>query len=90
LSVGANSKSILPFIAELNGKPIATGSMSIYEDVAILCGASTIPESRNQGAQNALLEARLAHAHKKVAQLRLWVPVQGANRRETSRKMAFV
>jgi hypothetical protein len=61
--VGANSKSILPFIAELGGKPIATGSMSIYDDVAMLCGASTIPESRNQGAQNALLAARLAHAY---------------------------
>lgn len=63
--IGANSKSALPFIAELDGKPIATGSMSICDDVAMLCGASTIPESRNQGAQNALLEARLAHAHDK-------------------------
>ena len=60
--VGANSKCSLSFIGELEGKPIATGSMLIYEDVAMLAGASTIPENRNQGAQNALLEARLAHA----------------------------
>ena len=44
--IGANSKGALPFIAELNGKPIATGTLYVYDDVALLAGASTIPESR--------------------------------------------
>lgn len=52
----------LSFIAELDGKPIATGAMSIYDDVALLAGASTIPEGRKQGAQLALLDSRLRYA----------------------------
>ena len=52
----------LSFIAELNGTPIATGAMSIYDDVALLAGASTIPEGRKQGAQLALLDSRLRYA----------------------------
>ena len=52
----------LSFIAELNGTPIATGAMSIYDDVALLAGASTVPEGRKQGAQLALLDSRLRYA----------------------------
>ena len=52
----------LSFIAELDGSPIATGAMSIYDDVALLAGASTIPEGRKQGAQLALLDSRLRYA----------------------------
>lgn len=60
--VVAQRKDGLTFIAELEGKPIATGAMSIHEDVALLAGASTIPEGRKQGAQLALLDARLRYA----------------------------
>ena len=50
------------FLAELDGRPIATGAMSICDGVALLAGASTIPEGRKQGAQLALLESRLRYA----------------------------
>jgi GNAT superfamily N-acetyltransferase len=50
------------FLAELDGRPIATGAMSICDGVALLAGASTIPEGRKQGAQFALLESRLRYA----------------------------
>lgn len=60
--VVAQRKDGLSFMAELDGQPIATGAMSIYKDVALLAGASTIPEGRNQGAQLALLDTRLRYA----------------------------
>lgn len=60
--IGAASNGAIPFIAELNAEPIATGTLYIYDDVAILAGASTIPEQRKKGAQTALLEARLRYA----------------------------
>jgi hypothetical protein len=47
------------FLAEIDGQPIATGMLTIHDGVALLAGASTIPEARRQGAQLALLEARL-------------------------------
>lgn len=52
----------LSFIAELEDTPIATGSMSTHEGVALLAGASTIPDGRKQGAQLALLDSRLRYA----------------------------
>jgi hypothetical protein len=50
------------FLAELDGCAVATGGLNIVDGVALLAGASTIPEGRNQGAQLALLEERLRTA----------------------------
>lgn len=60
--VNSERKNALAFFAELEGQPIATGLMSIFEGVALLAGASTVPEGRKQGAQLALLESRLRFA----------------------------
>jgi hypothetical protein len=53
---------VYPFIAEKDGRPIATGSLNIQNGVALLAGAATLPEARRQGAQRALLAARLRYA----------------------------
>jgi GNAT superfamily N-acetyltransferase len=50
------------FLAELDGRAIAAAALSICAGVALLAGASTIPEWRKRGAQRALLESRLAYA----------------------------
>jgi hypothetical protein len=50
------------FLAEIDDEPVATGVLSTHEGVALLAGASTIPERRGQGAQLALLDARLHDA----------------------------
>jgi GNAT superfamily N-acetyltransferase len=52
----------LSFLAEENGRVIATGGLVIHEGVALMAGASTVPEFRRRGAQRALFSARLAHA----------------------------
>jgi len=60
--ISAQCAGAFPFLAELDGKPISTGMLFIYDDVAFLAGASTVPEGRKKGAQNALLAARLRYA----------------------------
>jgi GNAT superfamily N-acetyltransferase len=55
-------KNHVAFIADLNGQPVAAGVLCLEDGVALLGGASTIPEARRQGAQQALLEARLQAA----------------------------
>jgi hypothetical protein len=57
--VSAHRAGALSFLAELDGRAIATGVLSIHEGVGLLAGASTIPEGRRRGAQLALLDARL-------------------------------
>ena len=50
------------FLAEIAGEPVAAAGLAVHEGVALLAGASTIPRARRQGAQAALLEARLRFA----------------------------
>jgi len=60
--IGASCAGAKSFIAEIENQPIAAGALFIYDDAALLAGASTVPEGRGQGAQSALLDARLRYA----------------------------
>lgn len=50
------------FGARKNGSPAGGGALFIQDEVALLGGASTLPEYRNQGIQTDLLKRRLAEA----------------------------
>ena len=50
------------FLALRNGEALGAGALCLHGDVALLAGACTVPEARRQGAQRALLDARLAYA----------------------------
>ena len=56
------AENMISFLAELDGQPVASASLFLGDGVALLAGASTVPTARNQGAQTALLAARLAYA----------------------------
>jgi len=62
MRIVADRQDALSFLAELDGRPIAAGSLAIHDGVALLAGASTIPEWRRRGAQQALLNSRLEYA----------------------------
>jgi GNAT superfamily N-acetyltransferase len=60
--IGLDREDSVSFLVEQDGKPIATAAVAIHKGVALMAGASTVPEARGQGAQRALLAARLEHA----------------------------
>ena len=60
--INAQRENAVCFLAERNGDPIAAAALCISEGVAQMAGACTIPEGRRQGAQLALLYARLRYA----------------------------
>lgn len=62
VDVNAANREIAHYLVERDGEPIATGSLGVYGDVALLAGASTIPSARGLGAQAAVLAKRLADA----------------------------
>lgn len=62
MMINSKRSGALAFLAELDGRAIGAGMMSICDGVALMAGASTIPEARKQGAQRALLDGRLHHA----------------------------
>lgn len=77
------------FFAELDGRPIATGALAIHDGVALLAGASTIPSARNQGAQRALLEARLRHAAERGCDLAMMCAAPGSASQRNAERQRF-
>lgn len=86
--VTSRSKS-LSFLAELDGKPIATGALTIAGDVALLAGASTIPTARRQGAQLALLEQRLRYAASQGCTIGMMVAAPGSGSQRNAERHGF-
>jgi len=78
-----------PFIAELEGSPISTGMLFVYDDVAMLAGASTVPEGRNRGAQSALLSARLRYARENGCSLAIMGASPGSQSQKNAQKNGF-
>jgi len=75
--------------AEIAGKGIATGVVFIADGVALLAGASTIPEARRQGAQSALLEARLRYAVEQGCDLAMMCAHPGSPSQRNAQRNGF-
>jgi GNAT superfamily N-acetyltransferase len=89
VDVFARSEGWTPFLAELDGKPIAAGALSIIEGVALLAGASTIPSARKQGAQLALLETRLRFAAEQGCDLAMMGANPGSGSQRNAERHGF-
>lgn len=88
-SISAQCSGAYPYIAELDGDAIATGMLFIYDDVCMLAGASTIPEGRKQGAQNALLKDRLRLASEMGCKLAIMGAAPGSQSQRNAQKNGF-
>ena len=77
------------FVAEAGGTPIAAGAVFLHEGVALLAGASTVPEGRRQGAQLALLEARLRFAASKGCDLAMMCAAPGSASQRNAERNGF-
>ena len=86
--VMARSRALC-FIAELNGDAIATGALTIANDVALLAGACTIPSARRQGAQLALLEHRLRYAATQGCDVAMMVTQLGSGSQRNAERHEF-
>ena len=84
--ISARTEGGHPYLAELDGKPIATGMLFMSEEVCILAGASTILEARNQGAQNALFAARLQFASEHGCRLAMMCSAPGSQSQKNAQK----
>ena len=87
--VSASSEGMTAFLAELDGRAIGTGLVGMYDGVAILAGASTVPEARKQGAQRALLETRLAYAAEHGCDLAMMAAAPGSASQRNAERQGF-
>jgi hypothetical protein len=77
------------FVAELEGRPIGTAVLAIHGDVAHLAGASTVPDGRQQGAQLALLHARLQQAAESGCDVALMGAAPGSGSQRNAERHGF-
>ena len=77
------------FLAELDGKPAAAGTLSIHDGVALFSGATTVPEMRRKGLQNALLMARMRFAAKQQCELAMIVADIGSTSQKNAERNGF-
>lgn len=77
------------FLAEMDGKAIAAGSLIIHGGVALLAGASTVPEGRRQGGQSALLAARLRFAVENGCDVAMMCALPGSASQRNAERQGF-
>ena len=77
------------FLVELDDRPVAAGALNIDDGVALLAGASTVPDARHRGAQLALLSARLAYASKHGCDLAMMGALPGSGSQRNAERNGF-
>ena len=87
--VTASARGMATFLAEVDGRPVGTGAVAIHNGVALLAGASTVPSQRRQGAQRALLEARLAYAASQGCDLAMMGAQPGSASQRNAERQGF-
>jgi len=83
------AENMVSFVAELEGRPVASASLFLGDDVALLAGASTVATARNHGAQTALLSARLAYAADHARPLALMATEPGSASQRNAERQGF-
>ncbi|MEA2489959.1 MAG: hypothetical protein QOH21_1751 [Acidobacteriota bacterium] len=87
--VSASSAGSSSFFAEIDGEVVGAGALIMHEGIALMAGASTVPPARNQGAQRALLEARLRHAAAHGCDLAMMATAPGTTSQRNAERRGF-
>lgn len=85
----AGAEDARAFLAELDRVPVATGMLAMHDGVALLAGASTVPEARGRGAQRALLQARLRYAAASGCRLAMMCAAPGGGSQRNAERSGF-
>ena len=87
--VSAHARGTRCFLAERRGVPIAAAALTMHGGVALLAGASTVPEWRGRGAQAALLAARLGFAADQGCDLAMMGAQPGSGSQRNAERQGF-
>jgi GNAT superfamily N-acetyltransferase len=80
---------LVRYLARRNGAPAGGASLRLFEGVAQLCGAATLPEHRRRGVQNALLAARLEVAGRERCDVAVVTTQPGSKSQENAQRHGF-
>jgi hypothetical protein len=87
--VQAATEDAHQFLVRRDGEAVAAGSLSLSGGVALLAGASTVPNARRQGAQLALLGARLRFGVERGCDLAMMCALPGSGSQRNAERHGF-
>ncbi|MCU0247711.1 MAG: GNAT family N-acetyltransferase [Bryobacter sp.] len=88
-SVVARKQDSQSWLAYLDGNPVAAAALSLCGSVAHLAGAATLPSARGNGAQFALLQARLEAAAAAGCEIALMGAAPGSASQRNAERHGF-
>lgn len=88
-AVTARARGVTCFLGQIDGAPVAAGTLNLQNGIALLAGASTVPTARRRGAQNALLQARLAYAAERGVETAMIVTQPGSASQRNAERNGF-
>jgi len=77
------------FLARVDGKVAGGASLRIFEGIAQLCGAATLPEYRRRGVQSALLRYRLADSAQRGCDVAVVTTMPGSKSQQNVQRAGF-
>jgi len=83
------TEGVSSFLVEKDGVTVATGALNIQNGVALLAGASTLPEARRQGAQRLLLAERLRFAREAGCEIAAMGALPGSESQRNAQRSGF-
>jgi len=89
MRVSAAAQNRVLFLAEVDGRPIAAGSLAMHNGVALFAGASTVPEWRRRGAQQMLFEGRCHYAVQAGCELAMVCAEPGSSSQRNAERHGF-
>jgi ribosomal protein S18 acetylase RimI-like enzyme len=75
--------------ALVDGEPAGGAGLDIHDRIAVMAGASTLPQFRQRGAQNALLAERLARSAQSGCDLAMTITLPGTISQRNSERAGF-
>jgi GNAT superfamily N-acetyltransferase len=88
-TVNVARRNHVAFLAEIDHAAVAAGGLAMVDGVALLAGASTVPSARRQGAQRALLQARLDYAAAHGCDLAMMGASPGSDSQRNAERQGF-
>jgi ribosomal protein S18 acetylase RimI-like enzyme len=82
-------EGFLRYLARRDAAVAGGASMRLFDGVAQLCGAATLPEQRRRGVQSALLAARLEAARRAGCDVAVVTTQPGSKSQENVQKQGF-
>jgi N-acetylglutamate synthase-like GNAT family acetyltransferase len=85
----ASSDGFSRYFARLEGELAGGASMRLFEGVALLTGAATLPDKRRRGVQSALLSSRLADAGRLGCDVAVVTTQPGSKSQQNAQRQGF-